>query len=274
MFDGGDRIRCTRQGIPLRMITRQRIPVTLVTLFLVTACFVPRGEPMEVPAGIDHADYNRLLGKYVDDRGQVDYAAWTRAADDRAALRRYLARFGELTGAAATGADKAASLINAYNALTIDWILEHFPVRGIKQTDDPWTAKRHRVGGELVSLNDIEHGTLRPEFGYRVHAVLVCAAKSCPPLRNQAFTADGLDAQLDDAMRRWLARPDLNRFRPADNVVELSKIFSWYREDFEKVDGGLRAVLARYGPPEFGSLLNRADYRLEFRPYDWALNAP
>ncbi len=254
------------------MITRQRILGSLVVLALLTACFVPNSEPMDVPAAIDHADYDRLLKKYVDDRGQVDYAAWHAAADDRAALRRYLARFAAAAEPPARAADKAASLINAYNALTIDWILDHFPVRGIKQTDDPWTAKRHRVGGELVSLDDIEHGTLRPQYGYRVHAVLVCAAKSCPPLRNEAYTTDRLDDQLDDAMRRWLARPDLNRFRPEQNRVELSKIFPWYRQDFEKVDGGLRAVLARYGPTEFGSLLNRTDYRLEFRTYDWALN--
>ncbi len=230
------------------------------TRLLLLAAWLPAAglaAPMQVPAGIDHAPYDRLLKKYVNDRGLVNYRGWKENAGDLQALRAYTTQFaakGETTD--------AASLIDAYNALTIQWVLDNYPVKSIKATDSPWKAKRHRIGGREVSLDEIEHDTLRPQVGYRTHAVLVCAAKSCPPLRAEAYTAEKLDEQLDDAMRRWLGREDLNRFLPAEKRVELSKIFSWYGKDFDN----LRAVLAKYGPMEC------PDCRISHRSYDWALN--
>jgi hypothetical protein len=230
------------------------------------------GAPVEVPAGIDHAPYERLLQKYVTDRGLVDYKAWKASAEDLKALHEYTAQFAK-AGPFATGHEKAAGLLNAYNALTLQWILENYPVKSIKSTSNPWDAKRWTVGGRPVSLDEIEHDTLRPLLGYRVHAVLVCAARSCPPLRNRAFEADRLEAQLDERMRVWLAREDLNQFLPAEQKVALSKIISWYRRDFETVAGGLRAVLAQYAPAVPAEFL-ASSYRIEYRKYDWNLNQP
>jgi hypothetical protein len=233
----------------------------LVTLLPVTL----RAAPVEVPRGIEHDPYDRLLQKYVNDRGLVNYKAWKESADDRKALRDYTAQFAP-AGPFAEGDEKVASLINAYNALTIEWVLDNYPTRSIKSTKNPWGAKRHRVGGRLVSLDEIEHDTLRPLAGYRIHAVLVCAAKSCPPLRAAAYRAENLGEQLDEAMRRWLGREDLNAFMPQQNRAELSKIFSWYGGDFEKTAGGLKAVLAKYAPAEC------ADCKISYRSYDWNLN--
>jgi hypothetical protein len=226
---------------------------------------------VQVRAGIDHSEWSRLLAKYVDDRGRVDYAGWKRTPADHAALRTYLARFAARPNPAATGHDLAASLINAYNAATIGWGLENFPIESIRSTDDPFRKRRHQIGGEVASLDDIEHGTLRPLVGYRVHAALVCAARSCPPLPREAFEASRLDEQLDSGMRKWIARGDLNRVRPEEHRVEVSPIFRWFAEDFEKA-GGVRAVLQRYTPPEIARHL--ADPRLEIRylRYDWGLN--
>ncbi|HEV8608937.1 MAG TPA: DUF547 domain-containing protein [Thermoanaerobaculia bacterium] len=224
-----------------------------------------------VTAGIDHSEWSRLLAKYVDERGRVDYAGWKRTEADLAALRTYLARFAARPSPAATGHDLAASLINAYNAATIGWVLENFPIDSIRSTDDPFRERRHRVGGELVSLDDIEHGALRPLVGYRAHAALVCAARSCPPLRREAYEPARLDEQLDSAMRTWLAQSDLNRVEPVANRVEVSQIFRWFAADFDKA-GGVRAVLQRYTTPEMARRL--ADPRLEIRyfRYDWGLN--
>ncbi|MEI6085293.1 MAG: DUF547 domain-containing protein [Verrucomicrobiota bacterium] len=183
------------------------------------------GVPVEIPGNLDHAPYERLLQKYVTDRGLVDYKAWQASTEDLQALREYLKQFNR-AGPGATGNEKAAGLINAYNALTIHWILDNYPVKSIKDTPNPWGAKRHPIGGRLISLDEIEHDTLRPSVGYRTHAVLVCAARSCPPLWNHAYAADKLDVQLDRAMRRWLARDDLNEFLPSAKKVELSKILS------------------------------------------------
>jgi len=226
--------------------------------------------PVEVPAGIDHAPYERLLQKYVNDRGLVDYKAWKASAEALQALHEYTAKFAS-GGPFATGTEKAASLINAYNALTLQWILDSYPVKSIKDTSNPWGAKRHPVGGRVISLDEIEQDTLRPQVGFRTHAVLVCAARSCPPLWNHAYSADKLDEQLDDRMRAWLARNDLNHFVPAEKRVELSKILSWYGKDFEKAEGGLGAVLAKYAPAQYADFL-KSDYRLGYASYNWSLN--
>jgi hypothetical protein len=224
-----------------------------------------RAAPVDVPRGVDHTPYDVLLRKYVNDRGLVNYAAWKNSADDLKAFHEYTAQFAP-AGPVAEGNEKVASLVNAYNALTIQWILDNYPVKSIKNTKEPWGAKRHQVGGRLVSLDEIEHDTLRPLVGYRIHATLVCAARSCPPLRAGAYTADKLDEQLDDVMRRWLAREDLNKFDPKAGRAELSKIFSWYGGDFKKAEGGLPAVLEKFAPV-------KGDYKISYKSYNWELNA-
>jgi hypothetical protein len=226
---------------------------------------------VQTTAGIDHSDWSRLLAKYVDERGLVDYARWKTTPADLEALRAYLVRIAAPPKPAASGNDLAASLINAYNALTISWVLENFPIESIRSTDDPFGKRRHRVGGAVVSLDDIEHGTLRPLVGYRVHAALVCAAQSCPPLRREAFEVERLDRQLDSAMRTWLARGDLNRVRPVENRIWISSIFRWFAEDFEKA-GGVRAVLSKYTTPEIARLLADPQLEIRYLRYDWGLN--
>lgn len=231
------------------------IGLSVVWLTVVCSTF---GAPVEVPGQVDPAPLDAMLRRYVDDRGLVNYRAWKASAADLEALKGWLAK---LDGTGAVGDDKAATLINAYNALTIGWILHNYPVKSIKATNNPWGAKRHRLGGRLVSLDEIEHDTLRPQLGYRVHAVLVCAAKSCPPLRAGAFTANRLPDQLDDRFRVWLAREDLNSFDAGKGRAELSKIFSWYAKDFPD----LTAVLAKYGPV-------KGEYKIGYKSYNWALN--
>jgi hypothetical protein len=220
--------------------------------------------PVEVAARVDHEDWDRLLKKYVDDRGLVAYADWKTSEPDRAALRRYLEGLAGPAQPAAVGADRAASLLNAYNALTISWVLENYPTRSIQATTAPFKERRHRVGGRPVSLDDIEHASLRPAFGYRVHGALVCAARSCPPLSRDAYDTSRLDEQLDAAMRRWLARADLNRFE--DGRVRVSPIFRWFREDFDRA-GGVEAVLRRHGPGKVSQ-----GVKVEYLDYDWTLN--
>jgi len=227
--------------------------------------------PVQVPAHIDHAEWDRLLRVYVDERGLVDYGGWKASAADRGALSRYLERFTPEVRPAAEGKDEAAALINAYNALTIAWILANYPTRSIRSLDGSFDTARHRVGGRRVSLDDIEHKALRPRVGFRVHAALVCAARSCPPLARDAYLPERLDEQLDAALRRWLAREDLNRFSPAESKAEVSSIFKWFAEDFEKV-GGVRGVLKTYGPPVARTLADDPRLKIEYLPYDWSLN--
>ncbi|MEP6801780.1 MAG: DUF547 domain-containing protein [Acidobacteriota bacterium] len=226
---------------------------------------------IEVPAGIDHSEWTRLLKLYVDDRGLVDYARWNASEPDRAALRSYLSRFGAAATPPARKADKGAALLNAYNAFTIAWILENSPLESIQDARGSFTAARHRIGGREASLDDLQ-GTLRKEFGFLVHSALVCAARGSPPLAREAYRADRFVSQTSYAMLRWLARDDLNHFDPAERKAEISPIFRWHAEDFEKEKGGLRGVLSIYSPDAFRSLVTEETCRIRYKAFDWGLN--
>ncbi len=231
------------------------------------------GSPVrvEIRSGIDHGPWNRLLEEYVDEKGLVDYAGWKASAEDRGALEAYLRELAAAAQPPASGDERSASLVNAYNALTIAWMLGHYPIASIRATSRPFDERRHVVGGRKVSLDDIEHGTLRPDAGYRVHAAVSCASRSCPPLAREAWEAVDLSARLNAAMRGWLAREDLNRFDPDRRKAELSALFRWYREDFVKA-GGLEKVLGQYGPERDRGWLSRPGYSVSYLSYDWGLN--
>ena len=211
-----------------------------------------------------------MLKKYVNEEGLVAYSQWKGNAEDMKAFDAYIAQFGE-AGKAASGNEKYASLVNAYNAFVLHWILENYPTESIWALKDSFKAKRHKLGGEMVSLNDIENNILRPEFGYRTHAVLVCAARSCPPLQQSAYSASGLDDQVASAYRNWLSRPDLNEFFPDKNEANVSSIFKWFRKDFDSA-GGVKSVLAKYAPASARAMLERPDCKLTYKSYNWGLN--
>ncbi|MFN2386756.1 MAG: DUF547 domain-containing protein [Thermoanaerobaculia bacterium] len=256
-----------------RSVLRSGAAIGLALLSL-SACRRSEGpltDPVVVRAGLDHSAWERLLRDYVDGKGLVAYERWKGNPDDLAALRRYLAALSAPATPPAAGDDLVASLLNGYNALTIAWVLENYPTDSIRALKDPFRARRHTVGGRRVSLDDIEHGALRPLAGYRVHGALVCAARSCPPLRREAYTASRLDGQLDRAMREWLDREDLNRFDVAGRRAEISPIFKWYAEDFEKV-GGLRSALKTHSRGDVPRLLDGEDVKIRYVRYHWGLN--
>lgn len=226
---------------------------------------------VRVPAAIDHAAWDGLLQRRVDERGLVDYAGWLASADDVRALDVYLAHYARTDAAAATGDEEIAALINAYNACTIRWILKNYPTESIRQTDDAWSAARWDVGGRIVSLDEIEHQNLRPLYGWKVHATIVCAARSCPPLQRAAYSAENLATLTAQAYRAWLTRPELNRYTPARDEVELSPIFKWFKEDFTG-DGALAKILEQFGPVEHRAFFAAAKFDVDYLDYHWGLN--
>ena len=169
------------------------------------------------------------------------------------AFDAYLAQFAAAGGANATGAERGAGFINAYNAYTVQAVLVKNPKKSFWD-DKPFDEKLYPMAGQKVSLNDIEHQGSRPESGYRVHAALVCAAVSCPPLLREAYTAEQLDQQLDQRMRLWLSMPHLNAFDKKTKTAKISKIFEWFPQDFNAPDG-LPTILAKYAPAEHQSWL-------------------
>ena len=133
------------------------------------------------------------------------------------------------------------------------------------------------------SLDDLEHGLIRAPGVFddpRIHVAVVCASIGCPMLRNDAFVADRLESQLDDAMRRFLSDRQRNRFDPASGTLAVSKIFDWYQKDFEQGHRGidsLKTLIARHADrladaPPAQAELRAGRYKLTHLDYDWALN--
>lgn len=261
----------------------KKLPLVVTFLALVTWLSLPacaqdgggkkeKNVEVKCPAGLDHGAWGSLLKKYVDEKGLVNYAAWKASSADMAALDSYLKEFAAKADKPAEGNEKAASLVNAYNAMAIRTILEAYPVESIHETDKPFETKKWKIGGETVSLNDIENGTLRPQLKYRAHSVLVCAARSCPPLQRNAYTADSFESQNDKAFMVWLGREDLNKFMPEEEEAKISEIFKWFKGDFEE-SLPVAKVLARYGPPAAKELTKGgAKFEVSYLSYNWGLN--
>jgi hypothetical protein len=229
------------------------------------------GENVDVHAVINHDTYDALLKKYVNEQGLVNYAAWKANAADLSALDDYLKLFAPRPDNLAQGNEKAATLANAYNAFMLRWILTNYPTESVQSLKDSFTDKRNEIGGRKVSLDDIEHGALRPLTGYRAHSVLVCAARSCPPLQRFAYTGGHFEEQDDHAYRVWLAREDLNKFLPNEKKVEISSIFKWFKQDFDKA-GGVPKILGRYAPQPVRDFAASGNYDTKYISYNWGLN--
>ena len=169
--------------------------------------------------------------------------------------------------------------INLYNALVIRQVLARFPLASIRPTIaglPNWPAFLAffsrpviSVQGQPLSLDQIEHGLLRPRFGDpRLHFALVCAARGCPLLRPEAYCAERIAAQLEEDARRFLPNPLKLRFDPACRTLYCSRIFQWYRRDFLAVAPSIAAYVGRHR----SDLDLPADVRIAYLPYDWALN--
>jgi hypothetical protein len=237
---------------------------------------------------LDPAPFNAVLKAVVDAQGLVDYDSLQR---DPSQLNRYLKELAELTPQRFTSwpeADQIALLINAYNAFTLRSIIDHDPIRAsIKDIPGVWKFRRHALMGQQLTLDGIEHEILRREYNEpRIHAALVCAAMSCPPLRGEAFTGAELNRQLDDQSRRWLASSVGLQIDRAAGTVGISKIFEWFGDDWKRADPKAAPVpgheqqsvilrfITRYRPAEDQQLLEGGNFRLTHLPYDWSLNRP
>ena len=228
----------------------------------------------------EHSAWTGLLRRYVRD-GVVDYAGWRR--DGQQGLDGYL---GSLQSVCRGHYDtwsqtqKLAFWINAYNAYTVRLILNHYPLKSIRDIgvlpgapfrEDFIPMKKLRGG--TISLNDIEHEILRKEFREpRIHFAIVCASKSCPALRSEAYRAAALDRQLDDAARGFLRDTTRNRFDAAARTLWLSAIFDWFDDDFEHAAGSVPAFVARYTDEPTARAIRDGGVRVEFLDYDWSLN--
>jgi hypothetical protein len=227
---------------------------------------------------LDDALYARVLERYtvpVDDIAstRVDYAALP-ASDEWEALVRSL---GESDPRRLQSRDeKLAFWINAYNILAIDLVRRHFPVDSIRSIGSllapVWKKEAGEIGGRTYSLHEIEHDILRPMGEPRIHAAIVCASLSCPPLRREPYRAATLGAQLEDNVRRWLADPRKGaRIDRSARTLYLSPILDWFAED---LGGDVLPFVAAHLPAEAASWVRSQGraLRIRYLDYDWSLN--
>ena len=154
--------------------------------------------------------------------------------------------------------------INAYNALTVDLIISHYPVKSIKDIKNPWEQRLWKLGEKWYNLDDIEHQILRKMDEPRIHFAIVCASFSCPKLLNEAFEASKIEAQLTNAIKDFLS--DTSRNEISENSLKLSKIFQWFSKDF-KQNGSVVDFINIYTDIDISPKA-----KISFKDYNWDLN--
>ena len=255
--------------------SRLSLAVIACVMALLAGCSTlvpaPAAPPDNVPvAGSPEAAWARVLARFVDERGEVDFPA---LAKDRADLDRYV-RFVAATPLDTLSGDvKYAHMINAYNALSMFNVIES----GIPETHAGlnkvkfFILRKLPVGGKPMSLYAFENDVIRPfaraRGDPRVHFALNCSAVSCPVLPQRPFMPGLIESELEREARAFFARPENFRIDPATRTVWLSQILEFYTEDFVPAHGSnLIAYANRYAPVQAP-----LDYAVRFTPYDWTV---
>jgi hypothetical protein len=282
-------------GIYRTGATARRRAGRLAALWIVLFAFVPApafaGAAQDLFAAsaegtaetIDHSAWDRLLEAYVkpgpDGLNRVDYAALK--AEGLPALRDYIGALEQADPKKLDRNEQFALLANLYNAKTMEIVASRYPVKSIKDislggglvaavTGGPWKAKVVKLQGVELSLDDIEHGILRPVFkDPRVHYAVNCASIGCPNLRTEAFTGAGLNQQLERAAKDYVNSPRGVRFESGEPIV--SSIYVWFIDDFGGDDRGVLDHLRKYAAPDLTQRLAGAT-ALGGDDYDWNLN--
>lgn len=270
----------------------------LLPLLAACATIAPPGAPAPPGEGFSHADLDRVLSRFVDERGRVDYAALAR---DRADLDAYAAQLAAVSPDSdperfPTTDHRLAYWINAYNAAVLVLVLDHYPVSSVRDVRPPWPLffvprlagffVLHRVplGGRPLHLYELENRIVRGRFDEpRIHFALNCASRGCPRLPRRAFPVRGLDAALEREARRFFADPEKLQIDAAAGEIRVSAILDWFEDDFlDGLEAGvpdrepsLLDYVRRYLEPEAAARLDgarAAGAELVFLEYDWRLN--
>jgi hypothetical protein len=238
--------------------------------FLLGAALLPAQD-------FSHDLWGKVLAKHVNALQEFDYAA---VKQDPADLNAYVKSLGEVSPKSAparfpTREAKLAYWINAYNALMVNAVVKAYPVKSVRDMGPlfgVFRKKEHLAGGVRMSLDDIEHRTIRAEFNEpRIHFALVCASVSCPGIPRHAFVPGTLESQLEEAAVQFVRQRRNLEWR--DGQLILSSIFKWYGGDFEKNGNKLLDFLKQRVPAPLAAQLTGSP-RISYRDYDWNLNAP
>lgn len=212
--------------------------------------------------GVNHARWNSLLQKNVLKNGNVNYKGFQK---DSKELKLYL---NELSSNAPTKSwSRNATLaywINAYNAYTVQLILNNYPTKSIKDIKDPWSKKFISIGAKKYSLEEIENDILRKMNEPRIHFAINCASVSCPELLNEAFTESKMEKQFVMVTKNFINDKTKNTI--SANKIEVSKIFDWFAADF-KSKGDVIDFLNLYSTTKISS-----NAKISYKNYNWNLN--
>ncbi len=221
---------------------------------------------------ITHEAFTALLQKHVNDDGMVNYRGFIA---DSTALNKYLTTLekNHPNDKHWSKDEQLAYWINAYNAFTIRLIIRNYPVKSIKdlggsiyRVNTTWDIKFIRIEGEQYHLNNIENSIIRKQWDEpRIHFALVCAARSCPKLRNEAFEAATLEKQLEDQAKHFFNSKLRNDISP--DKPKLSKLMTWYSGDFKGHATDIKAYVNRYSKVKIND-----SAKLDYLEYDWSLN--
>lgn len=248
-----------------------KIILLLATVFIFSQCSLHiKGDG----AVMNHDAWTKLVKAHVDGEGLVDYKGFIK---DSAQLNSYLEKISASAPSSKWSEnDKIAYWLNAYNAFTVKFIVDNYPVKSIKDlgADNPiifvntaWDKKFFKIDGRSTSLNDIEQRILRQNFTEpRIHFALNCASMSCPKLRKEAYVGSKLDEQLTDQAKEFLNDSHRNKITPTNPKV--SSIFDFYTKDFTKWSGmELIPYINKYSSTKIN-----AGTKLQYLDYDWSLN--
>ncbi len=264
---------------------------TLLTCLFLLALTLPGGA-----SDFDHSHtaWNELLEKHVSwinngTASQVDYDGFK---SDRQALQIYLAALSAVSQQQFdqwSRDEQLAFLINAYNGFTIELILSRWPeIASIRDLGSlftsPWKQEFFSLLGDRRHLDWIEHDIIRGSGRYSeplIHFAVNCASIGCPALHNEAFVADRLDEQLLDVTRSFLKDRSRNYFNTKESTLNVSSIFAWYEEDFQKGWRGYNSVKDFFAihadwlsrDKQVRQAIRRGNYEIDFLPYDWRLNS-
>lgn len=228
---------------------------------------------------IDHSDWDRLVQKYVDQNGQVNYSGWHQNSADRNRLDQYLNRLSSGKPAGSSKAGLLAFWINAYNAVTVRGILDVYPTTSIRNHTSKlvgyniWKNLFLYVDGQKYSLDSIEHKILRKQNEPRIHFAIVCASIGCPRLMNNAFRPETVDRQLEVNALDFFSRNQNFQFDSSRNTIKLSALMSWFESDFGANEAAMLKTIQRWIPDANArQAIASGRVAVKFLGYDWNLN--
>ncbi|MDD4976384.1 MAG: DUF547 domain-containing protein [Bacteriovorax sp.] len=250
----------------------------IVTTFIINSIYVANASSFDH----SHSNWTAILKNNVVFKGNSSSVNYSDLKQTPGPLNLYLQSLESVSMSEFSTfneSQKLAFLINTYNAFTIKLIIDHYPVKSIKDIgsvfSSPWKKKFFKLFNEEISLDQIEHNKIRNHFKEaRIHFALVCASKGCPALLNEAYIATKLHQQLENSSKLFLRDLSRNQFNKEKLTLELSPIFKWYGEDFKKYYGSIKEFIANlmYDDRSIQELIKNNKTEVKFTDYDWSLN--